>query len=99
MADNAEALCLAPGTPDKGVQVDIQKFHTHAVNAVEIWIKIELTEVVHSEIDRFNLRNKMIVLIANWFKEHNMELQWALDVFFGPATGCLVYANSVQLTW
>lgn len=89
IVNNSAQLHLDPGTPEKGVQVDIQKFHTHAVNAVDLWIKVELAEDSLPVAQRHELREMMITLVRTWLKEYNLHPKWAIDIFFGPATGCM----------
>ncbi len=91
LVEKAKPLRLDLDTPEAAVQVDIQKFHALAVNNVELWIRVELTEEM-PEAFRINVRIVLEKLLSQWFKKHGVTISWALDIFFGPGHGC--YTNS-----
>ena len=101
VVQHARELNLDAETPAAAVQVDIKRFHPHAVNSVDLWVYVQLTETRLSQAKRLAARDTLARALADWFAEHRLGgLSWALDMFYGPGHGC--YANSsghVEFTW
>jgi hypothetical protein len=89
-------------TPAEAVQVDIKRFHTYAINTVDLWVHIWFTEPSEhfGSAGRDMVRDTLAGLISVWAKENELKLSWALDVFFGPGTGCFTNAKGeIQQIW
>ncbi len=104
---NAKELGLDPNrTPQWGVQVDIQKFHSAAMNAVDLWIHIQFAEDYpiggveslsgHEVRDRFMrlLNERMAKLDLSGFDV-------AVDLFWGPGRGYILSGSrhQIDLVW
>lgn len=100
LIQRADALHLEPGTPEEAVQVDIKKFHAYAKNNVDLWVHVWFSESWAQEDVRIDVRDTLIILIANWLDEHEIKLMWALDIAYGPTNGCISDAmGTIQLRW
>ncbi|MFO0862608.1 MAG: hypothetical protein U0516_02720 [Candidatus Saccharibacteria bacterium] len=94
MQTKGKMLGLDPETPEIAVQVDFQKYHRRAINAVDIWTKIKFTEPDPGKEKRIIVRDQLIVMIDDLLLHrrifHNNTFTWAIDGFFdGPGFGCI----------
>ena len=89
------------GVPEAGVQVDIRKFHSAAVNNVDLWIHVQLTEDPGDEDARLRVRETLKTIISDFFTEYGLtNVSWALDIFFGPGHGCFTdSAGNIAEEW
>ncbi len=85
----ANELCLDVDTPEEVVQVDLRKFHVSAINAPDLWFRIELTEEL-SLTQRQQVRDRLLHILQKWLADRSLRPSWALDVFFGPGHGGFV---------
>lgn len=89
-------------TPEEAIQVDIKRFHEYSINTVDLWMHVWFTEPGehYGDKGRDMVRDTLASLIRVWMKNNKLEFSWALDIFFGPGTGC--YADSkgkIQQIW
>lgn len=89
-------------TPEEAIQVDIKQFHEYSINTVDLWMHVWFTEPGkrYGKKGRDMVRDTLASLISVWMKENELVLSWALDVFFGPGTGCYAnYKGEIQQIW
>jgi hypothetical protein len=85
-------LHLDKGTPPEAVQVDYKTFHPKAVNAPDIWIRIEFSEYGFKKKVREQIRTELHSRLRGWFSNRDGPLQipaMSLDIFWGPTHGFL----------
>lgn len=92
----SDALGLEPGTPAEAVQVDIKQFHPLSVNAVDVWVHVQLSEN-YSRATK--ARDALISILEDYFKENRSEPNWALDMFWGPGHGKYSFRSGETMTW
>ena len=96
IVEQSYALGLEAGTPAEAVQVDVKQFHPLSVNSVDIWMHVQFSE---SFPDNTNARDALISVLTTWFQEQETELNWALDMFWGPGQGMYLFTNGDTMTW
>jgi hypothetical protein len=94
MINNRTGLGLDDDTPEEAVQVDIKEFHTNAVNAVDIWIHVQFTEVLDAHQARI-ATDTLATALDLWLMTNTVKFSWALDVFFGPGHGCYTDSHGI----
>lgn len=94
-----EELGLEDDTPVEAVQVDIKKFHTYARNTVDIWTLVQLTEYDMVKLNRLRVRSVLMNMLVAWFAHNELDLTWALDIFYGPGHGCFTGTLGNIHTW
>lgn len=103
IAKDGDKLGLDPDTPPGAVQVNYELFHPRAVNVPDIWIKVELTEVVEDEATRKLIRDELKRRIESWFtsrEELILPSDLALDIFWGPGHGYVIgFSNGAAFDW
>lgn len=113
IVDNTGRLSLDPETTDlEGVQVNLAKFHTMAVNTPSIWIHVWFAEpyplVIKDDTkDEYDPSAKanaivdaLLEILTDWFKDRPIDLSFALDVFWGPGHGAIVkHREVIELRW
>lgn len=97
---HADSLHLEEGTPENAVQVDIKKFHTFAVNNVDLWVHVWFSESWSSEDIRTDVRDMLIAIVQSWLDQYELKLKWALDIAYGPTNGCIANATGeIRQRW
>lgn len=101
IAANAVRLGLDPDkTPEDGVQVDIKSFHSYAVNVPDLWFHVWFAEPYPGETQGFATRDALVEIMTGWLKEQQIELSYALDMFWGPDHGRIVSPlGAIELEW
>lgn len=93
--NNTSKLCMAPDTPEAGVQVTHKLFHQHDVNAPDLWILIEFSEGDLTEVQKTKIVGYVKMLILGWFRDysfyHDCKIpdSYACDVRWSPSHGFL----------
>ncbi len=88
---NEAKLYMDHGTPEKGVQVTIEKFGEADVNTPAIWILIEFSEGDLTDQQQLEATGVVKELLVQQFAEfgypHNLD--YAFDVRWSPSHGSL----------
>ena len=97
IANHAESLGLNPeDTPAEGVQVDIHQFHVRSQNSVDLWVKVEFAEGYAHAIQA---RDAFVKIIENFLDGIDVAVNWAVDMFWGPAHGKYSFTNGDTQSW
>ena len=96
--EHKEALHLDPDTPVEATQVDFDEFSIRAVNAPDIWIMIQLTEVLPDHKMR-EVREAIQSLIKVWFERLSAgPPNLAVDIAWTPGHGFLQF-GAIRHQW
>lgn len=103
IAGNATKLGLKPeDTPQGGVQVTIEKFHSHAQNIPDVGIFVQFVEPYPGKKRAKKVRNRFEAIVRNQMPDADLRsIQIAFDLFWGPGHGHFI-ANALKkpiLSW
>jgi hypothetical protein len=97
--ENAEALGLDTTTPPEGIQVQNHDYGEFDVNVANVWVRIQLSESLPDEEERFRIRDVLYDILVNWFAVQGFYPEgFVMDLFWGPTNGKGV-VDSVKIEW
>lgn len=93
--EHREKLGLESDTPPEGVQVDYHQFHSRAVNAPDVWVKVQFSEPYPGDVPATEITGHFKQLIFGWFEADGSTLPGiAVDCFWGPTHGFLKFGDT-----